>query len=81
MLEKTKGGCGRIEIDSTKIDVVSFVFEDMGENKTTPYEGSEHRRYINEQRKIQNHKNNQDKTKSIQGIRRVKDESKMSGSR
>lgn len=33
MLEKTKGGCGRIEIDSTKIDVVSFVFEDMGENQ------------------------------------------------
>lgn len=32
MLEKIKGGCGWIEIDSIKIDVVSFVFEDMGEN-------------------------------------------------
>lgn len=39
MLEKTKGGCGRIEIDSTKIDVVSFVFEDMGENQNHTLRG------------------------------------------
>lgn len=39
MFEKTKGGCGRIEIDSTKIDVVSFVFEDMGENQNHTLRG------------------------------------------